>query len=139
MDAAPIVAQWYFDEFGGEDTVEFIAEKLLLGRNRNELPILYLARSDGKLVGAGELKFREIDMFPNYKYWLDGIFVKPSHRGQGISSKLIEFGLSKAKFLGLSQLHLRCADYNVKLYEKHGFKTVAVDNARFIMELQLNT
>lgn len=137
-DAAPIIAQWYVDEWGG-DSVEHVTNKLRLGINRNELPISFMVSDRGNVVGAGEIKYRELDDFPNYTYWLDGIYVKKSHRGLGISKKLIEFALSKAKLLGLEQLHLRCTDGNVKLYEDYGFNIVSAEGDKHIMGLSLTS
>lgn len=137
-EAAPTVAGWYFNEWGGE-SVENITRQLLLGTNRNKLPILYLAQMEGALVGSGEIKQRKVDKFPDFHYWLDGIYVQPDYRGKGISTALIEFGLSEAKALGLGHLHLRSTDYNVPLYIKYGFRIVAEDDDKFIMELPLDT
>lgn len=139
---APKIAKWYYDEWSGNDTgvtVESITDKILLGANRTRVPILYLGHVNGNVIGAGEIKYRQLDEYPDYKYWLDGVFVISTHRGRGFSTKLIEFAKEKAIELGILALYLRCTLENVKLYEARGYKVLTTEGSKYIMGLQLST
>ncbi len=140
--AAPTIAKWYFEEWGHNDlkaSVESITEKLLLNANRYEIPIVFVAHMKEGLLGAGEIKFRELPEYPDFNYWLDGIYVPLQHRGKGISTKLIDYAKLKAIEFKLPGLHLRCEAHNVKLYEARGFRVLVTENEKSIMELLLNT
>jgi hypothetical protein len=42
-----------------------------------------VSRLAGEWVGAAELKNRETAIFPEYEYWLGGVYVVEKARGQG--------------------------------------------------------
>jgi len=139
---APKIAEWYFGEWGASSetpTLVSVTEKILLGTNRVKVPILFVAHVDGVLVGAGELKQRSLEVYPDYEFWLDGIFIPLEYRGNGYSKKLINFASKKAMELGISSLYLRCTPNNVGLYEKHGYSVLAPEGNKFIMGLHLST
>ena len=138
---APIVAGWYFSEWPSDDpetTIESITEKILSGANRSKIPLLFLSHTGDEVVGAGEIKHRQLQAYPDYNYWLDGIYVKPSYRGKGISTQLIEFAKRKAVELGIFSLYLRCNEHNVKLYEARGFNVLKPEGEKLIMGLEFN-
>ncbi|MDA0116936.1 GNAT family N-acetyltransferase [Vibrio sp. T11.5] len=136
------VADWYLREWAHNDpaaTLDSVTQKVALGANRSEIPMAFVVHVGPELAGAGEIKYRELPEYPDFHYWLDGIYVPVKHRGKGISTQLIEFAKSKALELKVSTLHLRCEERNVKLYESHGFHVVCLEQSKFIMELQLKT
>lgn len=67
-------------------------------------------------------------------YELAKMAVTPTHRGKGISKQLIETCISKAKEIGASKL-LLFSNHQLmtalKLYEKYGFRHVAVEDSPF--------
>lgn len=131
------VANWYFQEWAyknPEASVQSVVEKLLLSTKRNEIPMAFIAHTEGELSGAGEIKYRTLPEYPEYCYWLDGIYVPLKHRGKGISTRLIEFAKSKAIELKLPALYLRCEAHNVSLYEARDFRVVKREEEKFIME-----
>jgi len=135
------IAEWYFDEWGHKDpatSVETIQAKVLLGINRDAVPVAFYITFEEEVIGAGEIKYRELPEYPDYKYWLDGIFVPAEHRGKGISTRLIEFAKDKAAALNIPILYLSCEEHNVALYERRGFKVVRHNKDRFIMEYVIN-
>ncbi|PAJ76371.1 hypothetical protein CJF42_00270 [Pseudoalteromonas sp. NBT06-2] len=91
------------------------------------------------LAGASELKYREYSVYPNYNYWLDGIYVPIKDCGKGISTALIEFAKIKAFELKVSAIYLRCEGHLVKFYEIHGFQVFFGEETKFIMEFKINT
>lgn len=69
------VAFWYFEHWLSDVpgmTIEKIETKLAGYINRDQAPLLVLAKDGGELLGAAELKIREMDIYPNYEYWIGG-------------------------------------------------------------------
>lgn len=120
------IAKWYFDEWSylsPKISLEMVHEKVLeKTTSRNNFPLSFVAHDDQELTGVIELKFRENKNYPEYTYWLGGVFVSPKYRGRGIASMLIEKGKSHSATLGVKPLYLQCESQNVGLYQKHGFK-----------------
>ena len=125
---AKTIAHWYYNEWACH--VENVSQAMVLkdvrkkSLNKNKVPLAFIAREDDELVGVVEIKVRENPNYPEYKYWLAGVFVPPSARGLGISNLLISNALNKAKELGVLKLYLQCETHNIKLYQKHGFQTL---------------
>jgi GNAT superfamily N-acetyltransferase len=46
--------------------------------------------ADGKLIGAAQLKIREMDIYPGREFWLGAVYVDPAARGQGIGELLVK-------------------------------------------------
>lgn len=140
-DDAPQVAKWYYEQWeinNPDSSVEKITEKILLGAQRDQLPIAFVVHLDGQLVGAGEVKYRELPQYPGFNHWLDGVYVPSEHRGKGISTLLINFANNTAKECGVKDLYLRCEEHNVKLYEKYGYKVVLTEENKSIMKRVIN-
>lgn len=134
----PAVARWYFDEWAHYDpdmTPAILEQKVALDLNRTTVPLGFVVHIDDDLAGAGEIKLHDFCDYPDYQYWLDGIYVADCHRGKGVSTVLINYGIRKARELGLPALYLRCIGRNVSLYESHGFRVMNPDEDKFIMGL----
>jgi len=56
--------------------------------------------------------------------WVDEFFVRPTHRGQGIGTKALEFFEEQARLLGVKAIHLGVNHGNraVELYRRRGFE-----------------
>jgi len=118
------VAAWYFDEWlSGLPgmSVEKVALKLSSYDNRDKAPLLVLAKLNGELMGAAELKIREMDIYPEYEYWIGGVYVKSSARGKGIAANLVKEVIKQAKAQAIDQLYLQTLKLNGGLYSKLGF------------------
>jgi len=89
--ALATVAAWYLEQWGplspGE-TVASMSVKLQKYLNRDRIPLIVLAIEDDEVVGAAQLKLREMDIYPEKEHWLGGVFVSPRHRGRQIGSRL---------------------------------------------------
>ena len=62
--AAKTVARWYFDEWckdTGRYSLEFIQKKVSGAINRDQAPLIVLAKESDTLLGSAELKIREMD------------------------------------------------------------------------------
>jgi putative hydrolase of the HAD superfamily len=121
------IAQWYYDEWLSSIpgiTIERISEKIAKSNNRTKVPLILLSYINNELVGVVELKFRENKNYPDYEHWLGGLYVKPQHRGQGISHSLIEEAKKHAIQLGVTEIYLQCESKNIELYKKHHFSVL---------------
>lgn len=63
--------------------------------------------------------------------WVDEFFVRRSHRGRGIGTKVLEFFADEAKKMGITVVHLEVNHGNpaVELYRRLGFE----DHRRYLM------
>src|ERR1041384_6254418 len=89
-DAVPLVARWYFDQWGHrmagnsyEKTCERIRGKL----NRLRPPLHVVAVEAGAILAVAQIKLREMDIYPDKEHWLGGVFVSPDFRGKGIATE----------------------------------------------------
>lgn len=125
--AAGVVASWYFDEWcrdSGRFTQGQVLAKVMAATQVDRAPLMVLARQAGEWVGAAELKIREMAIFPEYEYWLGGVYVVEKARGQGVASLLVTEILSRARRAGISKLYLQTENLTGGVYCRHGFKAV---------------
>ena len=77
---------------------------------------------------------------------LSRVAVASSHRGAGLSQRLVDHAIEQAGRAGLSRLFLECLDIHEALYRKLGFarvsdmrgKVVGVDRTMIVMQLPLS-
>ena len=90
---------------------------------------IWLAEAEGKIVGSAALMKEQ-----EGEYELAKMSVTAAYRGKGISKLLIERCLYKAKAIGAKKLSLfsnHQLQTAIGLYEKYGFKHVALHNSPF--------
>lgn len=124
-DALERVARWYFDEWGRlrpGTGIERIVAKLGVALNRDRLPLVLLAVDKGEVIAAAELKFREMDIYPEREHWLGGVYVVEDRRGTGIARALIEKAVGIAAELGVEELHLQTEHAGGGLYARLGWQ-----------------
>ena len=123
-----IIADWYFNEWGyisPELTKDIILANVLeKSKSTTEFPLSIIVTENNSLAGVAELKLRENVTYPEYEYWVGGIFVSSEFRGQGLSSILINKAKDHTFKLGINKLYLQCEKHNVNLYSKHGFQAL---------------
>ncbi|ACJ26875.1 GCN5-like N-acetyltransferase [Shewanella piezotolerans WP3] len=140
-EAISQIAKWYSDEWGyigeGRSTVE-LEQKLTDYLNSDMLPLIIIAQEKEKLIGAAQLRFHEMDIYPEREHWLGGVYVAPSSRGQGVAKALIEAIIDKAKELDVTSINLQTEDMSGGLYSKLGWKAVERVNYRGIDVLVMN-
>jgi GNAT superfamily N-acetyltransferase len=144
-DAIPRIASWYFDQWGhlrkNADVRDF-EKKLQSSLNRNELPLVILAVEREEIVGVTELKYREMDIFPDKEHWLGGVYVPEEHRGRGIASQLIQQALRISRTHGVSTLFLQTENLDGGLYVNLGWVPIEQLNYRgldvLVMERNLD-
>ena len=127
LEAVPRVAGWYFAEWGylnPSATPERVRDKLVASANRDVVPLTLLAVIEQEVVGAAQLKYREMPMFPEKEHWLGGMFVAPEHRGRGIAAQLVESVVETARNLGVNTLHIQTERLDGGLYARLGWTAV---------------
>ncbi len=126
-EAMPLVAGWYFAEWGHLNpsaTLERVRAKLLASMNRDAIPLTVLAVIDEEVVGAAQLKYREMPMFPEKEHWLGGVYVAPEHRGHAIAARLADSVVETARNLGVKTLHIQTERLDGGLYARLGWTPV---------------
>ena len=120
------IASWHYDEWGDpleEGTVDDIAKDIRRKVDLNkDIPHYYIAVDKEKLHGVVELKIRENTNYPEYVYWLGGLYVCAESRRKGIASNLIEYAKTKISEMGIVDLHLQCEHKLMDFYQFHSFK-----------------
>jgi GNAT superfamily N-acetyltransferase len=140
--AIDTVASWYFNEWcqdNGSYNKEEVAEKVSASINRDTAPILIIGKVNGVLAGSAELKIREMDIYPEFEFWLGGVYVTQQARGQGVASKLVKEIISLAHKIGVKKLYLQTEDLTGGLYLHHGFKPIEQVNYKGINVLVMGT
>ena len=126
-EAAATVARWYFDEWGAESpgvTVEKVIKQVSLASSRETAPLIVLAKKDGKVIGAAELKIREMKIYPDYEYWIGGVYIHSEERGLGVGSLLVRNLLGRAAAAGIQTLYLQTMDLTGGIYARLGFQSI---------------
>jgi len=125
--AATTVARWYFDEWGAESpgvTIEKVIKQVSLASSRETAPLIVLAKKEGKVIGAAELKIREMKIYPDYEYWIGGVYIHSEERGLGVGSLLVRNVLGRAAAAGIRTLYLQTMDLTGGIYARLGFQPV---------------
>lgn len=144
-EAIELVSHWYYEEWGWlnpKTTPEGISRKLSFSLNRDKVPLILLAIDQKIVVGAVELKYREMDVYPDKDYWLGGLYVVPGHRGCGIGKQLVGQAANLAHVLGIKKLHLQTEKLDGGIYACLGWRPYEQTNNRgvdvLVMERDLN-
>ena len=109
----PQLAQWLFEEWGlilGETNLDTRIKKLRAHLNRDELPIAWVAHSDGQLLGTASLRPHDLEGRKDLTPWLGGVFVGPAFRRQGIGEMLCSAVEDAARARGIETLYLFTLD-----------------------------
>ncbi len=127
--AAGIIARWYYSEWGymhpGE-TAENIEHDLLSQINNASMPQQFVAIDEqDAVVGAAELKFREVPSLPDFEHWLGGVYVVESCRGEGVGSLLVKHVQAVASdTYGVRDLYLQTEQEDGGLYARLGWQEI---------------
>ena len=126
--AIPLIARWYFDEWGERSrgsTVATICANLETYLNRMAIPLLVLAVDHDDILGVASLKYREMDIYPDREHWLGGVYVPTLHRGRRVGSRVVENVVARARRLNVSTLHLQTERLDGGMYGRLGWKESA--------------
>ena len=147
QDAIPTIGRWYHQEWGLRlqgDTEQQCIDGLYEYLNSKIVPFILVATENAEILGAAQLKIREMkEMFPDKEHWLGGVYVASLHRGQRIASQLAEAIASRAPSYGVKTLHLQTEQLDGGLYRKLGWLPIQeVDNNGLrvlVMERRVDT
>jgi predicted N-acetyltransferase YhbS len=134
-EAASIIARWYFGAWGHleeHSSFEKVLGNVAATTNRDKAPLSVLATEGDHIVGAAQLKIREMEIFPQYEFWLGNVFVRPGHRGRGIAASLTRKITELAKSFGIPALYLQTQRLDGGLYSHLGWQPVEPVNHRGI-------
>ena len=92
---------------------------------------LWLISADGATVGYVVMSFDFSLEYRGRNAWVDELFVRSTHRGQGIGKRALEFFEAQAKELGVTVMHLEVNHGNpaIDLYRRLGYE----DHHRYLM------
>lgn len=123
----PTIASWYVKEWGQtkdlEETQKEI-ENLQAYRNENKVPLILVAFEKDTLLGVVQLKIREMTIYPNYQYWVGGVFVGKQYRNRGIAKLLVLEAIKKARELHIDKLYLQTENRSGGLYKELGWSAI---------------
>lgn len=126
-EAIPTIAQWFFDAWGERvqgSSMATIARELTDALNRDKAPLFLLAVEQDIVLGVAGLKIREMTDYPQFEYWLGGVYVPEPYRGRQLASQLADGIAVQAASLGIGQLYLQTDNLRGGLYAKLGWETV---------------
>jgi len=129
--AIPVLARWYFDEWGhiGKGrTLEDFTQGLHSYLNTDKIPLIVLAVEGTEILAAAQLKYREMDRYPEKEHWLGGVYVCRKHRGRNIAGKVINRVISVAEKLGVDKLYLQTENLSGGLYSRLGWQPLECVN-----------
>jgi len=124
----PVVADWYYNEWGckvADNSYEKTCERIAGKLNRDKVPLHVVAVEEDRLLGVGQLKKREMDIYPDKEFWIGSIYVSREERGRGVASQIVERLVEIAKSFSIETLHLQTENLtDGGLYSKLGWKPI---------------
>jgi predicted N-acetyltransferase YhbS len=143
-EALPIIAKWYFEEWGylsESKSVKDVESGLERYLNTDKIPLMVIASDNTDILGAATLRYNNMAMYREKVHWLGGVYVPEVHRSKGIASLIIKRVISSAEALGVTTLHLLTEDLTGGLYRNLGWRPVEQVNYLkhdfLVMELSL--
>jgi len=129
-NAVNTVTQWYFEQWCGDGsyTLAQVSAMVTNSAGRTSPPLTVLAKQGQHVVGAAQLKIREMTQYPQYEFWVGGVYVCEQGRGQGVAAQMVDEIIVQAKRLGITALYLQTQDLCGGLYAERGF--IAVEQAQ---------
>ncbi|AWH46869.1 GNAT family N-acetyltransferase [Stenotrophomonas sp. ZAC14A_NAIMI4_1] len=120
------LAQWYHAQWGQDAglSLEQELQRLNTPQDAEGFPHLIVSFDGDQLVGAVQLKRREMQAFPQYEHWLGGVFVADSHRRRGLAGALVEQAAAQAARMGVSDLYLQTEVLDGGLYARLGWTPI---------------
>ncbi len=120
------LAQWYHMQWGKEAglSLEQELQRLNQPQDAGGFPHRIAAFHEGQLIGAVQLKRREMPAFPQYEHWLGSVFVADSHRGRGLASHLVDEAVVQARQKGVRDLYLQTEALDGGLYARLGWQPI---------------
>lgn len=124
-----VTAERPFDPTLKSGHINYYDLKALIESNDTKVIV---ALSDDEIIGSSYVKIKKAEPFQNFEHYayLGFMFIKPEHRGKGISQNIIEQLKTWAKSRYLTELRLEVYSENrraIKAYEKVGLQKHMVE------------
>ena len=91
---------------------------------------MILAINGNELIGAAQIKLKQLTIYPDKEHWLAGVYVEPKHRGNKVASALLKKIEETAIELGVCELHLQTENLTGGLYSSLGWQSTEKVNYR---------
>jgi len=127
QQAIPTIANWYYTEWGylsKDSSIATVTEKLQTYLNSDKIPLIILAIDNNEIIATSQLKYHEMDIYPDMEHWLGGVYVAEKHRKKGIAKIVIDKILSISSQLGVRTLYLQTERLDGGLYSKLGWQPI---------------
>jgi len=85
---------------------------------------IFVARSNGQVVGMVSLLFTVSTAEGAPVCWLEDLVVRPDHRANGLGGRLLDQAIRYAKAQGIARITLltdRTNERAIRFYQRHGF------------------
>ncbi|NQZ33315.1 MAG: GNAT family N-acetyltransferase [Oceanospirillaceae bacterium] len=138
------IAQWYFDQWlchAENSSLEKSRAYVAQYSSPLGAPLMVLIRDGERLVGAAQLKIREMNIYPQYEHWLGGVYIDAAYRHSGYAKILVKEVITQARRATIKSLYLQTEDLSGGLYFTLGF--TAIEQVRYnakevlVMKLEL--
>lgn len=130
-DTVPVIAAWLYEQWGyfhDHDSVERRIRELNERLQIGALPVGFVALSSpdpgSEPIGTASLTPDDLETRPDLTPWLASVFVRATHRGNGVGTALVRAVVAHARWLGIGTLFLFTED-RVDFYERLGWSVVA--------------
>jgi GNAT superfamily N-acetyltransferase len=142
----PRVARWWCDEWGlPERHPSFTAYvQELEALSPDTLPLHLIAEREGRALGVATLKAKVDHLVARgCSYWLSGVYVEPTSRGQGIATALCQKVVEAARTHAIETLYLQTEHLGGGLYSRLGWRRLqahhegGVDQVVMVKDLAL--
>lgn len=123
----PKVARWWCDEWGLPERHSSFADYVreLESLVPDALPFHLIAERAGRVLGVATLKMKVgHPAIAGRSYWLSGVYVEPSARGQGIATALCRKVMEIARRQAIKRLYLQTEHLDGGLYANLGWTQV---------------
>lgn len=111
-------AEW--GHFNPSLTLQMRTEALEKAAGRVGIPSIFIATSEGELIGSAALVQQDMDTRPDLNPWLAAVYVKERFRNQGIASALIARCEDEAARSRVTKWYL-FSEFAAELYKKLGW------------------
>ena len=105
-------------------SIEIIKDKLKTQLNSSKVPLVLLLIDNEELLGVCQLKYHEMDIYPEKEHCLGGVYICHRQRGKGLARKLVIKAKDIAKSHGIKTLYLQTENLSGGVYSQLGWQAI---------------